>query len=360
MERSHGKTFLQKSNWYYLFLALLVLGIILSAIYSISVGQVMIPFSESWSIMIYKLSGGLLGSVEHLASQASVNIIWQLRFPRVIFALLIGMGLAISGTVLQAVVQNPIADPYILGISSGASLGATFAILIGLGTDALFSQFGVAVGAFAGALAASVAVLVIASVGGRITSVKLILSGTVISALCSSFSSLIIFFANNAEGIKTVTFWSMGSLASASWQKIPILAVVVVIGCGLFLFQHRILNTMLLGDEAAITLGIDLGKYRRSYMMITALLTGTIVAYAGMIGFVGLIIPHITRGFIGSDHRRLMPVVLLIGSLFLIWSDILSRTLITSVELPIGIITSVIGAPLFIYMIIKKSYNFGG
>lgn len=349
---------LQKSNWYYLVISLLVGAIIISSIFSISVGQVAIPFEESFQIVLHKLTG--LGSIEDLSNQSYVNIIWELRFPRVLFALLIGMGLAISGTIMQAVVQNPLADPYILGISSGASLGATFAILVGFGTDAILAQFGVAFGAFWGALAASLAVLVIASVGGKITSVKLILSGTVISSLCGAFSSLIIYFANNAEGIKTVTFWSMGSLASASWSKLPILAVVVLSGCLLFLFQHRVLNTMLLGDEVAITLGIDLTRYRRFYMLVTALLTGTIVAYAGMIGFVGLIIPHITRAFIGSDHKRLVPAVVLIGSLFLIWSDILSRTLITNVELPIGVITSVIGAPLFIYMLVKKSYNFGG
>lgn len=351
---------LKNSKWYYLLISLLFIAIIFSTIFSISVGQVTIPFNESFQIVLHKLSGGYLGSLDNLTNQSFVNIIWQLRFPRVLFALLIGMGLAVCGTILQAVVQNPLADPYILGISSGASLGATFAILIGFSADAFFSQFGIAFGAFAGALAATLAVLVIASVGGKITSIKLILAGTVISSLCGAFSSLIIYFANNAEGIKTVTFWSMGSLASASWSKLPILTVIVVSGSLLFLFQHRVLNTMLLGDEVAITLGIDLGRFRRFYMLLTALITGTIVAYAGMIGFVGLIIPHITRSLIGSDHKRLVPAVLLIGSLFLIWSDILSRTLIANVELPIGIITSVIGAPLFIYMLIKKSYNFGG
>ncbi len=347
-------------NIYYVIILLLIGAIILSAVFSVSIGQVSIPFKQSMDILLHAISNGKFGSLDSVDSESYLNIILQVRMPRVIFALLIGIGLALCGTVMQAVVQNPLADPYILGISSGASLGATFAILVGFGSSALLAQFGVAFGAFAGAMITSMAVLILSSIGGKATSVKLVLSGVVIGALCSSFSSLIIFFANNAEGIKTVTFWSMGSLASASWDKTPILTIVIVLGAALFLFQHRVLNTMLLGDESAITLGINLSAYRKLYMILTSLITGTMVAYAGMIGFVGLIIPHITRGIFGADHKRLMLGTLLLGGLFMIWADILSRTLIQNVELPIGIITSVIGSPLFIYMIVKKGYNFGG
>lgn len=189
---------------------------------------------------------------------------------------------------------------------------------------------------------------------------KLVLSGVVVGAFCSSFASLVIYFSNNAEGIKSVTFWTMGSLAQSSWDKIPILSVVVLSGCFIFLFQHRVLNTMLLGDESAVTLGINLSAFRKIYMIIAALITGTMVAYTGTIGFVGLIVPHICRGIFGSNHKRLVPASILVGGLFLIWADILSRTLIPNVDLPIGILTSLIGAPLFIYIIVKKGYNFGG
>lgn len=347
-------------NIYYVVIFLLIGAIILSAVYSVSIGQVNIPFKQTMDILLHSLTNGRLGSLDQVESESYLNIILQVRMPRVIYALLIGMGLSLCGTVMQAVVQNPLADPYILGISSGASLGATFAILVGFGSGAFLSQFGVAFGAFVGAIFTSIAVLVLSSIGGKATSVKLVLSGVVLGALCSSFSSLIIFFANNAEGIKSVTFWSMGSLASSSWDRTPIMAVIVLLGCGMFLFQHRVLNTMLLGDESAITLGINLSAFRKLYMVITALITGTMVAYAGMIGFVGLIIPHISRGIFGADHKRLVPGALLLGGLFLIWADILSRILIHNVELPIGIITSVIGSPLFIYMIVKKGYNFGG
>ncbi|GGH69804.1 ABC transporter [Saccharibacillus endophyticus] len=355
------RTHKARATGFYSAFILAMAGLILvSAVYSVSIGQVQIPFRQAMNILLHALSGGHLGSIEQIDNGSYLNIVMQVRMPRVIFALLIGLGLSLCGTVMQAVVQNPLADPYILGISSGASLGATFAILVGFGSGTIFSQFGVASAAFVGAMVTSLGVLFLSSIGGKATSVKLVLSGVVVGAMCGSFSSLIIYFANDAEGIKTVTFWSMGSLGSSSWQKVPIMAIVVLLGCLIFLFQHRVLNAMLLGDESAITLGINLSVYRKLYMVATALVTGTMVAYAGMIGFVGLIIPHIARGMFGADHKRLMPATLLLGALFLIWADILSRTLVHNVELPIGIITSVIGSPLFIYMIVKKGYNFGG
>lgn len=341
-------------------LSLIALGLIfLSSGIALANGQAEITLPQIYQILVYKLSGGWIGSVEGLPD-STVNIVWFLRMPRIFLSILVGMGLAVSGVVMQAVVQNPLADPYILGISSGASLGATFAILIGFGSSAFFAQFGVAFGAFVGALIATVLVLVLAAVGGKMTSTKLVLSGLIISALGGALSNLIVYLANNAEGIKSVTFWSMGSLASANWSKLPLVAAFVCILTLYFLLQARVLNTMLLGDEVAVTLGIRLSFYRKIYMMLSALLTSIIVANSGMIGFVGLIIPHIIRGFVGSDHRILVPLSALSGALFMIWADLFARSILTGVELPIGIITAIIGAPVFIYIIVKKQYQFGG
>lgn len=341
-------------------LSLIALGLIfLSSGIALANGQAEITLPQIYQILVYKLSGGLIGSVDGLPD-STVNIVWFLRMPRIFLSILVGMGLAVSGVVMQAVVQNPLADPYILGISSGASLGATFAILIGFGSSAFFAQFGVAFGAFVGALIATVLVLLLAAVGGKMTSTKLVLSGLIISALGGALSNLIVYLANNAEGIKSVTFWSMGSLASASWNKLPLVATFVCILTLYFLLQARVLNTMLLGDEVAVTLGIRLSIYRKIYMMLSALLTSIIVANSGMIGFVGLIIPHIVRGFVGSDHRILVPLSALSGALFMIWADLIARSILTGVELPIGIITAIIGAPVFIYIIVKKQYQFGG
>lgn len=348
-----------KAGFYSFVLVLLFLTLVSIGV-SVSLGQVEIPLGQAYRILLYKLTGFIIGDPSEVVSGAFTDIIWSIRFPRVLLALLVGAGLSLCGMVMQATVQNPLADPYILGISSGASLGATFAILIGFGTAGLLAQYGLAFGAFLGAFGASLLVLGLASIGGKMTSVKLVLSGMVMNALCMAFSNFIVYFANNAEGIRTVTFWTMGSLATATWSKLPLLTIITVLAVLFFLMQTRILNTMLLGDEAAVTLGINLSSFRKFYLLATALITGVIVANCGMIGFVGLIIPHIVRGMVGSDHRKLLPITVLIGSIFLVWTDVLARTVVPSVELPIGIITAMIGAPMFMYMLIKKGYSFGG
>jgi iron complex transport system permease protein len=351
---------INKKSGFLTLMLMLVAIIIVSIGLAVSIGQVQIPLAQSYRILLHHIFGMQFGDPSALESGSAVNIIWQIRFPRVLMAMFIGAGLAMCGTIMQAAVQNPLADPYILGISSGATLGATFAILVGFGSFGMLGQTGVAFWAFAGAVGASLLVLSLASMGGKMTSVKLVLSGMVINALCTAFSNFFIYFSNNAQGIKLVTFWTMGSLASAKWSSLPLLSIAILLAVFFFLFQSRILNTMLIGDDTAVTLGINLSLYRRIYMMSAALITGVMVASCGMIGFVGLIIPHLVRALVGSDHRRLMPASILVGSIFLIWTDVIARSVIPSVELPIGIITAMIGAPLFMYMLIKKGYAFGG
>lgn len=345
---------------FYISLLLFTVLIVFSVGIGVAVGQVAVPLKESFQILLKNLSGGMVDNLAGVSSSAHENIIWQIRFPRVLLAMLTGMGLSLAGAVMQTTVQNPLADPYILGISSGASLGATFAIMIGFGGTSILAQLGLSFWAFLGAVTAALLVLLLSNVNGQMNSIKLILSGMVLNALFTAFSNFIIYIANDAEGIRSVTFWMMGSLAGASWSKLPLIATVVLICFLFFLTQERILNIMLLGDEAAITLGVNLRFYRKLYLVITSILTGIIVANSGMIGFVGLIIPHIVRGIVGSNHRYFLPLSVFSGSLFMVWSDILSRIILPTVELPIGILTSLIGAPLFIYIFIKKGYEFGG
>lgn len=348
------KRHLPTALWVLLFLVVICLSVIIS----VSNGQADISFWDVGRILIYKISQGTLGNIQDLPV-SSVNIIWFIRMPRIFLAIFVGLGLALCGTVMQAVVQNPLADPYILGISSGSSLGATFAILIGFGSSSILAQIGLSFGAFLGAMLATVSVLALSSIGGRMTSVKLVLSGSVISSLLMSISNLIVYLAGNSEGIKSIQFWLMGSLAAATWSKLAMVILPIIAVLLFFLTQSRILNVMLLGDEAAITLGISLGHYRRIYMCLTSLITGLIVANSGMIGFVGLIVPHMVRGLFGSDHKVTLPITAVFGALFMIWADLISRILLKNVELPIGIITAMIGAPLFIYIIVKKGYSFG-
>lgn len=358
--RGVHKSILQKRFAFSAAFIALLCAVIISVVISVSIGQVSIPFQQSLRILIQQMAGGQIGNTGETANGMFTDIIWQIRFPRVLLAMVMGAGLALCGTVMQASVQNPLADPYILGISSGAALGATFSIMLGFGAGGILGEFGVASWAFIGALGAAALVLGLSSIGGKTSSVKLVLAGTVINALCNAFSNFIIYFAKNADGIRSLSFWTMGSLASVEWGTLPLAATVVIIAIVFFLFQFRVLNTMLMGEETAITLGVNLNFYRRLYMVISSVVTGILVSTCGIIGFVGLIIPHIVRSFVGSDHKRLIPTAILFGSLFMIWTDVFARTIIPNGELPIGIVTSLLGAPVFMYMLIKKSYGFGG
>jgi len=218
----------------------------------------------------------------------------------------------------------------------------------------------VGVAAFLGAFAVSVGVLFIANLGGRANAMKLLLGGMALSAVCSAFSSFIVYFANDKEGIQTITYWMMGSLAGARWDHMALIGGIIALSVLFFWTQSRILNLMLLGDESAITLGTDLHPYRQAYLIVSALVVGFAVFAAGMIGFVGLVVPHIVRMLVGTDHKRLIPVTALTGAIFLVVADGLCRVLIPHTELPIGILISLVGAPAFIYLMVKRTYGFGG
>lgn len=338
-------------------LLLLSIALILSMVTAVCFGSVTISPLHSFQIILYKLSGLELGQLTTALPPTYFDIVWDLRLPRILLAAMAGAGLSVCGAVMQASVQNPLADPYILGVSAGASLGATFAILLG-GTG-LFGSFGIIVCAFIGALAAAALVMSLSSLGGSSSTVKIVLSGTVANAFFLSLANFIIYISNNVQGISNVTFWNMGSLAAASWPTLLLPAVTVVLGSLYLLSQTRILNTLMLGEETALTLGVNAARMRYRYMLLTALLTAVIVSACGTFAFVGLMVPHIVRGFTGADHRRLIPATVLGGAVFLIWADTLSRTILSSGELPIGIITALTGAPFFLYILIKRDCSFG-
>ncbi len=325
---------------------------------SVFIGAVDIPFETVIRVMIYKIFG--IGDISDIPTYM-VSIVWRLYAPRALLGLIVGVGLALAGVVMQAMVQNPLADPYILGISSGASLGATFAILMGATvlTGTVFASFGIEAFAFIGAIVTSALVFILSSIGGKMTTTKLILSGVIISSLCGAFSNLIVYLEPNAEGMRSLSFWLMGSLSTVDFDSVFQCGVAVLIGVVFFATQLRNLNAMMLGDSTATTLGIDLSKLRKIYIILTSLIIAMIVCKCGIIGFVGLIIPHVTRGLVGTNHWKLLPIAILIGAIFMMLADIVARSLTTS-EIPIGIITSLCGAPVFAYIMLKKSYGFGG
>ncbi len=342
---------------YWIAVLVLAAALVISLLWAVTIGSVDLAVGDVYRVILFKMFG--IGDAELYGSGSMSDIVWFVRLPRLVLAIAIGSGLSISGVVMQAIVKNPLADPYVLGISSGASLGATLAILMGIGVT--FGESYVGIMAFLGAFAVSVGVIFLANMGTKATSVKLILAGTALSAICGAVSNFLLYVKSNSSGaVNAVVRWTMGSLAAANWETNKLLLITSLIGVLFFWSQYRTLNLMLLGDESAITLGTDLHRWRILYLVVASLLVGFSVYAAGVIGFVGLIIPHMVRILFGTDHKRLIPLCALLGALFLLWADVLCRVILERTELPIGILTSMVGAPVFIYLMARKKYGFGG
>lgn len=334
---------------------ILLIILFLSIGVAVTMGSVDISIKEVYEVILYKLLN--IGD-SSIGTGAVADVVWLIRMPRIVLAIAVGVGLSVVGIVMQAIVKNPLADPYILGVSSGASLGATLAVVLGIGSS--FGSNSLGIMGFIGAFGVSILVLIISNIGGRSNSIKLLLAGMALSSVCSSFSSFLVYISDDSQKLKTITFWLMGSLAGAKWNEIVIIMPIIILGVIFFMTQYRTLNLMLLGDEVSITLGTDLHKFRIIYLVITSLMIGLLVYVSGMIGFVGLIIPHIVRMIFGTDHKKIIPISALLGAIILIWADVLSRALIKGTEIPIGIVISIIGSPLFVWLMIKKNYGFGG
>lgn len=331
----------------------LIIGSIITLCFCISVGTLKIPIVDTYKVIL-----NYVFFTDYEVDSTLSGVVWKIRLPRVLLAFIIGAGLALCGVIMQAVVQNPLAEPYLLGISSGGYLGATIFIILGSSFVGILGSIGLPFFSFIGAIFATFSALFLATYKSSMTTTKLILSGTIINAACSAAANFIMALSGTDSSVARITFWMMGSLTSAKWDKLLLPALLVFVCSCFFITQFRNLNTMLQGDEAAITLGININFYRKTYLLIIALLTGVLVSTSGIIGFVGLIIPHISRSMIGADHRRLVPVAILTGGLFLMIVDALSRTVVENTELPIGIFTAIVGAPFFAYIMIKKNYNY--
>ncbi len=322
----------------------MVVMLLISMTLAVMIGPVPISPLRVWQIALSQMFPKVTGDW----TQAQVQIVWLIRFPRVLLAFFVGAGLSVVGVTMQALVRNPLADPFILGISSGASVGAVLAILFGV-----FSFFGVyalSVGAFLGALLAFFVVFFLAQRQGRISATRLVLAGVAMSYLFSAVTSFLTIKSGTGEAARRVLFWLLGGLSGTKWTDLTLPMIALLLGLGYLLLQARSLNALLIGEETARTLGTDTDNFRKQLFLVTSLLTGVIVAVSGVIGFVGLMIPHSVRFLIGSDHRRVLPVSLLLGGIFLIWADVLARTLVAPEEIPVGIITALFGAPFFIWL----------
>ena len=341
----------------YLFLILILSGVLIfSIILGVSFGSSYISINDVYKFLINKITNKEIFQV--VWKKNIESIIWEIRVPRVLLSAISGGGLAISGVLMQCITKNPIADPYILGISSGASSGAVAVIILGGASVGFLNITG---GAFIGALLCGLIVFIIGTQNGKNTStVRLILTGLAVSTIFSSITNILVYSAKNSNQVRSAVFWSMGSLGRARWGEISIPFIALVLIFLISLMLAKSLDILLLGDNTAKMVGMEVGKIKTVIILATTLFISILVAMTGSIGFIGLIVPHICRHFCGSNHKKLLLSSLLIGGIFLIICDTIARSIFPPRDIPIGIITSIIGGPFFLFMIEKNGYSFGG
>ncbi|KQY44812.1 iron ABC transporter permease [Cellulomonas sp. Root137] len=324
-------------------MALLVLAglaaLVVTVLVTVTIGPADLGVAE-----VARSVAGHLGLPVEAVPRLHDAIVWDLRLPRVLTAAAVGAGLALAGAVMQSLTRNPLADPYLLGLSSGASLGAVAVLVVGVGLL-------LPVAAFAGALLALVATLALARSGSTLSPGRTVLAGLAVSQMAAAGTSFVIFWTATGDSYREILNWLLGSLAGATWSSVAIAGVAVLAVGSVLVVSATRLDAFAFGDTSAAALGIDVDRTRWTLMTVVALLTGAMVAVSGAIGFVGLILPHAVSSLTGPAHRRLLPVAALSGAVFLIWADTLARTVFDPRELPVGIVTALIGVPVFAYLL---------
>lgn len=331
---------------------LVALGVVLAVamVVGVSVGTVNLPVTRVWAVV-----GRHLGLVGGTAEPIDDQIIWTFRTPRVLLAAVVGAGLSVAGVCLQSLARNGLADPYVLGVSSGASLGAVLAVALGV---PVLADLGVTGAAFAAASLTLLVVMVLAQQAGQLGSARLVLAGVAVSYLATAGTSFVQLYVNPLE-LRGIMFWLMGSLASASWGDLGLPAAAIVLSGAWLLGRARSLNVLATGDDNASALGVAVNRFRLELLVVSSLLTASTVAVAGGIGFVGLMVPHAARFAVGPDHRRVLPVSVLGGAVFLVVVDILCRVADRPNELPVGVFTAAFGAPFFLVLLRRAGRGLG-
>ncbi|MCP2342403.1 FecCD family ABC transporter permease [Actinomadura rupiterrae] len=323
----------------------LAVALVAVCVIAISLGSVTLPLGAVWRVIAAHLTGS--GDTDPLRDQ----VVWDIRTPRVLVAALVGAGLSAAGVALQALVRNPLADPYVLGVSSGASLGAV--LVAAVGAPAL-GGLGVTGAAFVSALLSVLLVYVLAQRGGRLLDSRLVLAGVAVGYLCQAATSYVQLQLDPSE-LQRLMFWLMGSIAGATWHDLRLPAAVIAACTAYLLLQARRLNALLAGDDAATALGTPVRTLRLALLAVASLLTATAVSVVGGIGFVGLMVPHAARFAVGADHRRVLPVATLLGAVFLVVVDLATRTVDRPNELPVGVFTTAIGVPFFLWLLRRRT-----
>lgn len=312
----------------------LVAVLVLGALVSLALGAARVPLPEV---------------VRALTGQAEpgpfTTIVLDVRLPRVLLAAVVGAGLAVVGTVLQALVRNPLADPYLLGISSGASTGAVVVVVLGVGTVTM------SFGAFVGALAALLVVYSMSRRGGTITTGRLVLAGVAVQYVLSALTSLMLVTSSETQHLRAILFWTLGGLGQARWHSLMVPALVLLVGLALLMALARPLDLLLVGEEGATVLGLDTARFRAAVFVLASLVTAVLVTASGAIGFIGLMVPHAARMVVGASHRALLPVAALGGAAFLVLADLAARTVAAPEEIPVGVLTALTGGPFFLWLL---------
>ncbi len=347
----------REKNYYYkkekigpLVIVLLVLSLI-TILLATGLGPVFVSPSTTINVLLSKVPL-INDQIGVTWTQLDENIILKLRLPRVCLGMVVGASLSVCGVAMQALVRNSLADPYILGVSNGAATFATLGMLFG--TFSFLGIYSLSISAFIGAVLTTLTVYTLSRENGRINITKLLLIGVAISMIMSGLTSAIKLSAPNALGLHNTEFWMSGSLASAKWAYLKLPLVVLILCMTYLMINYRGLNLILLGEDAAVSLGVNTSSLQKQLVVIASLMAGVTIAVSGTIGFVGLMVPHFTRLLVGGNHRKVLPISALLGGILVVWVDVVARLIIAPEELPVGILTAIIGGPIFILMLKKN------
>lgn len=321
--------------------------LVVVSILGLAFGTAHVPWRDALGYVWAAMTHGRIGAHDLPA----YRIIVESRLPRVLTAALVGAGLSVVGVVVQVMVRNSLADPYVLGISSGASVGATAVVLFG--AFAGLGLYAMPVAAFVGALIAAVTVFVVAATPAGLSPLRLVLTGTALAYGFSALTTVLVFLAPQGDAARSVMFWLLGSLAAVTWHSVLVVAPAVLVGGGLILAAGH-LNALSMGDEAAASLGLRAARARLVLFVVSAVLTGVMVSVCGAVGFVGLIVPHVTRLLIGADHRRVLVLAPVIGAVFLVVADLCARVAVPPQELPLSAVTAAVGVPVFLGLMRRR------
>jgi len=335
-------------------LGVLAVVLVMVMLVALSIGQVTIPVKDIVMIMLYK--AGLTAQEPDAVFE---TVLWSIRLPRIIMTVLIGAALAISGAAMQGLFRNPLVEPGLIGVSSGAALAVVALVVFGsalIGNSVFGTSVMMPVAAFVGGFAATMLVMKIGQQLGKTNIAVLILGGVAINALAGAVMGLVIFYADENQ-LRMFTFWTLGDLGGATWQKVLITAPVLILSSVWMLSYQFPLNAIAIGEAEAFHMGVDVERVKKSIVFFSALAVGVSVSLAGIIGFIGLVVPHLVRVIFRADNRLVLPASLLGGPILLLLSDLLARTLVAPTELPIGVVTALIGAPFFIFLLIRANHK---